>query len=75
MKINLEIVLLRALSSLAPYFFIWFLAACLFLPLQQAESCKFTLSTICWPIGLLWFYTKMVGMYYFIKQKILMSAE
>lgn len=75
MKINLEIVLIRSLSSLAPYFFIWFLAVHVFLPLQQAEIWKFTLSAICWSIGLLWFYTKMVGMYYFIKQKILMSAK
>lgn len=48
MKINLEIALISALSSLAPYFFIWF-------------------SAICCSIGLLWFYTKKVGMYYFIK--------
>lgn len=75
MKINLEIALVSVISSLAPYFFIWFSAVHLFLPPQEVGTWKFTVSAICWSIGLLWFYTKMVGMYYFIKQKILMSAK
>ncbi|PNS09965.1 hypothetical protein COO59_19850 [Mixta theicola] len=75
MKINLEIALISTLSSLAPYFFIWFSAVHLFSPPQQLDSWKLTVSVICWSIGLVWFYIQMVGVYYFIKQKILMSAE
>lgn len=70
MKINPEIVLLSFISILAPYFLLWFVAAYFFLQPPPIGTWIFTVSAICWAIGLLWFYMQTLGLYYFLKQKI-----
>ncbi|WBG93548.1 hypothetical protein N5580_22295 (plasmid) [Pantoea piersonii] len=71
MKINLELVLNRIASSLAPYFFIWFAAENLFKQSPHVNTWQLAFSAICWAIGLLWFYAQTVGLFHFFKQKIL----
>lgn len=69
-NLKLEIYLNRAVFFLAPYFFDWFVIATIFYQTEENVTPKYALSSICWAIGILWFYMQIIGLFHFLKLKV-----